>query len=294
MKRLNALHPAVLFLYYAVLLVGCVVDRDPVSAAVSLLGAALLAARLSKQGQRLRGLRFYILTFIVVTVANPVFSHNGATPLFFMNDNAFTLEALLYGADQAAMLLAVLLWSRCLTVLMTDDKLNWLLSRLSRKGALVVSMSLRFIPLFIARARLISQAQKGLGLYSSGSFVDRLKERIRVFSAVLTWALEKSVDTASSMRSRGYGSGRATSYRLFRFTGSDCAAFCALVCLTAAAYAVSGLTSVSAFTFYPRLGIIDLSAPAIALYALRLLLCLLPSLTAISEDVVWKYSLSRI
>ena len=40
---------------------------------------------------------FYLPLFLLVAVTNPLFSHNGVTPLFFMNGNPVTLEAVVYG-----------------------------------------------------------------------------------------------------------------------------------------------------------------------------------------------------
>ena len=44
-----------------------------------------------------------------------------------------------------------------------------------------------------------------MGLYSSESIADRLKGSLRVYSALLTWALENAVDTAASMKGRDSG-----------------------------------------------------------------------------------------
>lgn len=44
------------------------------------------------------GIAFYVSMFLLVAVTNPLFSHNGVTPLFYLNGNPVTLEAFVYGA----------------------------------------------------------------------------------------------------------------------------------------------------------------------------------------------------
>ena len=50
-------------------------------------------------------------TAVIIAVTNPLFSRNGATALFFVGDIPYTLEALVYGAVFAEMLMASLLWA---------------------------------------------------------------------------------------------------------------------------------------------------------------------------------------
>lgn len=86
--------------------------------------------------------------FLLVAVTNPLFSHNGVTPLFYLNGNPVTLEAFVYGAAIAVMVVGVMLWCRCYSAVMTSDKFLYLFGRAIPKLALVLSMALRFIPMF--------------------------------------------------------------------------------------------------------------------------------------------------
>lgn len=51
------------------------------------------------------------------------------TPLFFLNGNAVTLEAILYGLDIAVMLVAVMYWFKCYNHIMTSEKVLFLFGR---------------------------------------------------------------------------------------------------------------------------------------------------------------------
>src|SRR5699024_11929166 len=91
------------------------------------------------------------------------------------------------------------------TLLMTSDKFIYLFGKAIPKLSLVISMALRFIPLFKTQIKKISQTQKTLGIYTSKSMVDRVLSGIRTFNSLLTWSFENSITQADSMKSRGYG-----------------------------------------------------------------------------------------
>ncbi len=66
-------------------------------------------------------------------------------------------------------------------------------------------MAVRFIPLFRRQAERVSLSQKAMGLYAGDNYMDKARGAARVFSILLTWSLENAIDTAASMRARGYG-----------------------------------------------------------------------------------------
>jgi energy-coupling factor transport system permease protein len=67
-------------------------------------------------------------------------------------------------------------------------------------------MSLRLIPRMKRRVIAIASAQKTIGndVFAGGLKV-RLKNGIKILSALTTWSLENSIETADSMNARGYG-----------------------------------------------------------------------------------------
>ena len=74
---------------------------------------------------------------------------------------------------------------------MTSDKFIYLFGRVIPGLSLVLSMALRQIPRFKAQARVVAAAQRGLGRdLSTGSLLQRARQGARIFSMVLTWALE--------------------------------------------------------------------------------------------------------
>ena len=119
-----------------------------------------------------------------------------------------------------------------------------------------------------------------------------LRGVLLAFSATVTWALENAMETADSMKGRGYGLPGRTAFSVYRFTRRDGAA---LACLLAAgAMVIAGsLLGGTQFQFYPTLSG-PLTAPfSLGVFAAFSLLCLFPLLTDLWEDLKWSYFLSR-
>jgi energy-coupling factor transport system permease protein len=99
----------------------------------------------------------------------------------------------------------------------------------------------------------------------------------RCVSIVITWALENALDTADSMRGRGYGLRPRSYFTIYRFTLHDGLALSALLplCLCSAAAAMVGWAD---WSYYPvisggggiQLGLAALSYGLLALYPLIL------------------------
>lgn len=256
------MHPAVCFVYLLAVLIFTAVSGNPVTVLVSLAGATLLAGL----SGRLRGLCWSAAFAILAALANFVFVHNGNTVLFFIGDSAFTLEALAYGGHIGLMLAAVCLWGACAVRFVTSDKYIWLFGRIFPAAGLVLSCAVRFVPLFIRRTREFTAVQ------SAGS----VREYLRAFSASVGYSAEQAMDSSLSMRARGYGTARRTSFSLYRFTGGTALAL-GSVLLTAGGAAALALSGAGGFRFYPEISGIPAGAADIALYAVFLAFCLLPS-----------------
>lgn len=93
MKAFSAVHPAVLLFYFLSVLAVAMFSGNPVLSVTALLGGILFCAMLQKKSDVPGDLGFYIPLFLLVAITNPLFSHNGVTPLFFLNGNPVTMEA---------------------------------------------------------------------------------------------------------------------------------------------------------------------------------------------------------
>ena len=192
--------------------------------------------------------------------------------------NPLTLESILYGLAAALLLAAVVLWFRCFSAVMTSDKFIYLFGRAIPALSLVLSMTLRFVPRFRRQFRTVAQAQRFMGRDTeNGSPLQRARNAMKVFSIMVTWSLESAIDTADSMRSRGYGQPGRTAFSIYRLDSRDRSlllwlAFCGTYLLAAA------LSRGLFFQYYPMLGGAPLRPITVSFYAVYLLLCLTPAL----------------
>lgn len=250
MSSFAGYHPIVLFVYYALALFVTLFTSHPVILVASFVGAFLFYTLLTPISQWSKDLVYYFFFFLLLAVTNPLFSHNGETPLFFMNDQPVTLEAVWYGVAVAMMIVSIVFWCKCYNFVLTTDKFIYLFGKTIPKLSLVISMALRFFPLLKQQIKKVSQAQKTMGMYAGESLVERLLFHIRMFDSVITWMLETSIDTADSMKARGYGLLGRTNFSIFRFEKRD--GMLLIVLSVFATIAATGwMTGVFDFTYYP-------------------------------------------
>jgi energy-coupling factor transport system permease protein len=286
-------HPVALFFYYLILLLFTMFTENPVIIASALLGALLFSVFTGSTRENLQDAKFFAPMFLLVSLTNPLFSHNGATPLFFMNDNPVTLEAIAAGVSIAATVTAVMLSFKGFSRVMESDKLLALFGKVSPKLAVVLSMALRFMPLFARKWRELCDVQKAMGYFRKESRFSRLSSYARVFSALVSWALENAADTAASMCSRGFELESKKSFSLFRFTRADGAliAVCSVLSLPVLAGFALGRAD---FAFYPYISEASADALSLIMYASFAILSLIPFIFELTEAIKWKYFRSKI
>lgn len=222
MSGFRSMHPSVAVVYYAGLLLFTLLLFHPVfllTEILALLGLMLLQG----QGRRIAGsLGFGLIVAVPAALLNPLFSHRGAVILFYFLDQPITLEAVLYGLMMMVVLIAVFVLFLSYNYTVTPDKFMYLFASAAPKSALITLMTLRFVPLFQRRLRRIAQIQGARGVsVREGSLRSRMSDGMTLLKTLLTWSLEEALQTADSMKARGYGIHRRTSYAVYRLERRD-------------------------------------------------------------------------
>lgn len=292
MNYFSRLHPAVSAFYLMSVLAVTMFASNPAIVLISLICSIIFFLQIERPSFSLKKSGFCLLLFIIVSITNPLFSHNGVTVLFFMNGNPITLEAVLYGVFLAVMMLAVIFWFRCLNIILTEDKLLYLIGGISPKIALLISSALRFVPLLKNQGLKIKNAQKAMGLYASDAWTEKLKSTARTYSALVTWSLENAVDTGMSMKARGYGNKPRSRYSLYLFRKSD-GLIAGLILILDIVIVTALSFGWLAFDFYPTLSYAKIGFGAIAIISFAVL-CALPIILEVKEGLKWKYYISKI
>lgn len=220
MRAFSEHNPIAIFVHFMLTIIIAMFIQNPIILLLALFGSILYYAVTFRKISA-KTLIFWILLFLLISLINPIFSHKGETVLLFINGKAITLEALFYGINNGIMILAVMIWFLVFSEIMTSDKVMYIFGKFSPRLALLISMSLRYIPLYRQRASIINNAQKTMSLYKESNTVDNLKGGMRVTSSLITWSLETSVDTADSFAARGGELKHRSSFSLFKFRKND-------------------------------------------------------------------------
>jgi energy-coupling factor transport system permease protein len=214
----SGVHPAVGFLFFTLVLLFTMFLLHPVFLLLSLAGAISYAVYLN--GKKAARLLLLLLPLLLLTAGiGAAFNHEGVTILgYFRNGNPLTLESIAAGLSAAVMLVAAVCWFSCYSAVMTTDKFLYLFGRVIPALSLLLSMTLRFVPRLRVQGKIIADAQHSIGRGTKdGRLPRRAANGLRILSILTTWALENAVETADSMKSRGYGLPGRTAGSLYRF-----------------------------------------------------------------------------
>lgn len=290
MNEFKNYHPIVNFAYFLFVIMFTMFFMHPVCLCIS-LGAGFVYSIILGGSKSAKFNFLYMLPFLLVcAAANPLFNHQGVTILaYFPSGNPLTLESVLYGIAAAAVIVSVVCWFGCYSKVMTSDKFVYLFGRVIPAMSLVLSMTLRFVPQFARQIKNVARGQQCLGKsVDEGTVVQRAKNGIKIFSIMITWALENAVQTADSMKSRGYGLPGRTAFSIYKFDKRDCAVL--LFICACSIYVFAGwMWGNMRFDYFPAMSAIESTAYQLSLYVVYALLCMLPVIIEITEEIRWKY-----
>lgn len=287
-------HPIINFTFFCSVIISSMFFLHPVFLCISLVTSFAYSIYLNGKKALKFNLLFLLPSMLIIILMNPLFNHAGVTILFYLRNNPVTLESIVYGGVMAMTLVSVILWFSCYNVIMTSDKFIYLFGRIIPSLSLILSMVLRFVPKFKAQIKVISNAQKCVGRdISNGTPFEKARHGIKIISIMVTWALENSIETADSMRSRGYGLKGRTSFSIFRFDARDRAVLSIMILFIGIilAGAVLGQNSIQ---YFPSIKAGDLTGFSFLVYLSYLLLCCSPMLLELKEDLKWRHLQSRI
>lgn len=293
MKSFESYHPIILFVYFMSMIFITMFTMNPILLCIMFISGILFCGMLIGIKKLMKSMAYSVPMMLMIALTNPIFVHKGETVLFFLNSNPVTMEAIVYGIFVSMMIISIFYWFKCYNEVMTSDKFIYLFGRVIPKLSLLLSMALGFIPKFSKQFKEIDEAQKALGIYSSKSYVDKIRSKMRVLSILISWSLESSIETADSMRARGYGLKGRTSYSIFRWTKRDTVMSIIILGLTVIVCTLM-FTGNADYIYYPSLSGIDYSIIAIGLYLALFILTFISTMVEIKENVLWRYLKSKI
>ncbi len=292
MRDFKEYNPVTVFVYYAAVVAISMFTMNPILHIISFVGG-LLQFMMQKTDDRVRTHIWYLILGLILCFIRPLFSHNGATVLFLLNDNPVTQEAFIFGLNSAVMVVGVLYLFRVFSEIMTSDRLLYLFGRVSPKTALILSMGLRYIPMLRHQRRITRDVQTVLGINKDDNAIDRMRGGLNVFSATVSWGIENGIITADSMAARGYGEGKRSHYSTLRFKRRD-AIVITITSLCLAPMLIALIKGSFDTVFYPLFYIADPDIYAYFGYISYIILIMVPIILKLMESFRWKFLMSKI
>lgn len=288
-------HPFINLIYFLAVISFSLVLTHPLAQGISLVCAVVYAVSISGKKSVMFLLKYCLPMVLLTAFINPAFNHEGATILlYFPNGNPLTLESILYGFSSGVMIITILMWFSSFNRVMTTDKFIYLFGKVIPALSLILSMSLRFVPKFKSQMQTVTEAQRSIGRdVSEGSLLQRTKTAIHIFSIMITWSLENAIESADSMKSRGYGLRGRTAFSIYRFDERDkytliWFSFCGL-------FLIAGtLLNAFGFRYFPDIRYAAFDMTTIPFYCVYSALCITPVIRNYKEEKKWKISVSEM
>lgn len=282
-----AFHPTVGIIYYLAIMGITMFTMSPFFLIMSLLLALIYDVLV--RGNRVIKQDFILITAVTFTMAllNGLFTHNGQTVLFYISSNRITVEAFIYGLFAGVKIASILIWFGSFNKIMSADKIIYLFAKTLPVIGLVITMTLRYVPLLRERHQIISTGQRCMGRKVSRRFIEKIRQTTKELSILIAWSLESSIDTADSMTARGYGLKGRSSFQLFQITARDVAVIAIIIAL-AIITSIGCIMGYASAIYYPTITGIIPEEKSIFYGVTFTILMLVPVVIDIVGEIKWK------
>ncbi len=289
MNEFKSFHPIVNFTYFIIVISFAMILLHPICLLVSLISSVVYSIILKGRNAVKFAVSGLVPIILVSALVNPIFNHGGETIIWYLpGGNPFTLESVIYGLATGMVISTAMCWFSCYNKVMTSDRFIYIFGKIIPSFSLIFSMTLRFVSRFKHRFKMVRQAHSHIGSSEKAGFVGKIKNALRLLSIMLTWSVESSVDTADSMRSRGYGLNGRTAFSNFKFGRRD------LICLSCIlGLGLYVLTAILGgrlkYQYFPQFDTMMEGEYLLSVFCAYALLCLVPVIVEITEVCRWKF-----
>ena len=219
MRYISKFHPVIMLWYFGMMMI---FTMSTLHLGMLILSSLLALNLLTFMVGFKEAFKKYMLPilpmFLLIVFVNGAFNHYGVTSLYMLNNgNSITLECILFGLVMGFMVSAVLFWFFAFNNIICTDDVLFLTGKILPGISLIISMSLRFIPLYKKNLKEIKNNAKTMGKYNNKSLFAKIKAGYENYSILFSRCLEESVETANSMQNRGYGVAVRSNYHNYHF-----------------------------------------------------------------------------
>lgn len=284
MDRFSKYNPQATLLFFVSEIIATLVIFHPLYLFISLVSAFVYKLMLDGKKAVSYVIKLILPLILLISVFNMLFVHTGVTELFTLFDMSFTAESLFYGFCQGVMFASVIIWMSNYSRVVTSEGLLAVFGKKAPNISLVFSMVLTFIPRLKRNLDEINDA--GALLEHNES---KMKKGISNLSALISMTLEESIETADSMKARGFHNNR-TPYSKYPFSFKD-GIVIALELIFLGVLLYFKIAGKTLFIFEPKIYMEKVNVFSIILFAL---LSFIPVIIDLGEEIRWLYLKQKI
>ena len=247
---LHAARAAAGIAYCAALGLAVLLISNPLILATLTLAIAGAGVAAGVGRQMLGAAKLAVPLAVTIMVINALVSRDGLTVIVrlgnlpLLGHTDVTLEATVYGAVLGLRAVALILCGALYTVAVDPDEVLRLLRRFSLRSALTATLATRLVPVLVRDSRRLADAQR----CRPGAPPSRME----LMRAATAGALDRALDVAAALETRGYGSGRRSRRARRPYSRHDISFLVASVAIVALAIAAR-LPGAAPFEAYPGL-----------------------------------------
>ena len=292
--RFDSYHPAINLIYFAMVFGFTIAISHPVFVMIAFLSSFIYSVKLNGKKQVVLNVSLIPL-ILLYTAWYSYYNHFGITNLYSnFIDNKITLEAVTYGFIISVKVATIVMLCSCLFSIFTTDKVVYLFGKVSPKLSLYLSIVLRFVPRIKNQSKRINTGRKGIGRGAlQGNLIERVINLFKRISITITWALESLIESATSMKSRGYILKGRTAFSIYRFDNRD-RVFVISIFAIFIVVMMAVMLGQTYVMFDPSIVISRFTTISIAFYLAYALLFLLPMILQVIGEIKFKRLQSRI
>ena len=288
--NLTIIHPAIYVIYYLLLIILAFLYNDPYYLISFLVLISILITWQGISHEFMQIIKFFIPMSLLIILLNPLTSKVGTTKIYIMGSYFITLEALIYGIIMSLSLLIILLVFASYNRAVSYQEMLYLFSKKFPHVSMIIVMALRFIPLLSYRLTEVNKVhqfdQKNENQEKKGSKLERIRKTAKMMAVVVSWSLEESMLTAKSMKARGYGIKKRTSYLSYDYRKIDYL-FLLIIGVTCVICVIGLAQGYGRIDIYPTFSF-SIHENIFNLYYLSFLILLLPLIyLEFKERLVW-------
>ena len=292
--RFDSYHPMIQLIYFVSAFVCICLFRQPVFMAIAYVAAFVWSVKLNGK----KALAFnccLILCILFYTAWYASYHHFGVTILWYNRlGNQMTLEAIVYGFVRGVIAATIVMEFSCVFATVTSDKIVYLLGKVSPKLSLFLTILLRSVPRIKNWVKKADCARQGIGHgIRQGNLFQRFVHLLGLISITITWTVEHWVESAASMKSRGYSLKGRKAFSIYRFDDRDRCFVVALMFCVMTIY-MAHVAGETVILYQPMIVLEPITGISVLFYIVYAGMLLLPLGLQIVGEYHWKQLKKKI